>query len=119
MMKKILVMPDGNWLSHTSGPFEIAKVLQERGYEVVFASDGKYMKLPREEGFQVLPIKTINPERVLKVSRNGRVNWYDYDLIKACVEAELQLFDRVKPDLILTDLPCIARYTVKILEQLR
>ena len=50
MKGKILVMPDGNWLSHTSRPFEIAKELRELGYDVVFASDGQYMRLPREGG---------------------------------------------------------------------
>lgn len=103
MNKKILVMPDGNWLSHTSRPFEVAKELRELGHEVVFASDGQYMKLPQESGFQVFSITTINPERVLRCSRSGRTNWYDYDLIKACIEAELQLFDKVQPDLILSD----------------
>ena len=103
MKKKILVMPDGNWLSHTSRSFEIAKELRERGYEVIFAGDGQYMQLPREAGFQVISIKTISPERVLSCSRSGRANWYDYDLIKACIKAELQLFDRIKPDLVLTD----------------
>ncbi len=61
------------------------------------------MKLPREAGFEVLSIKTIDPERVLKCSRSGRANWYGYELIKACVETELQLFDREKPDMVLTD----------------
>ncbi|MFQ5650394.1 MAG: glycosyltransferase [bacterium] len=103
MSKRILVMPDGNWLSHTSRPFEITKVLREMGHEIVFASDGEYMKLPRDEGFSVLPIRTIAPERVLACSRNGRANWFDYELIKECVEQELTLFDQVKPDLVLTD----------------
>jgi MGT family glycosyltransferase len=96
-------MPDGNWLSHTSRPFEIAKRLRAMGYEVLFASEGEYMKLPREAGFAVLPIKTIDPDRVLTVSRSGRVNWYDYRLIEDCVAAELALFERVQPDLVLTD----------------
>lgn len=103
MRKKILVMPDGNWLSHTSRPFEIAKVLREMDHEIIFASDGEYMKLPRDEGFPVIPIKTIAPERVLACSRNGRVNWYDYSLIEKCVEEELSLFDKTKPDSVLTD----------------
>lgn len=103
MSKRILVMPDGNWLSHTSRPFEIAKVLREMGHEVIFASDGEYMKLPSDAGFQVIPIVTIDPDRVLACSRNGRVNWYDYNLISRCVSAELELFDQLHPDLILTD----------------
>jgi len=102
-MKKILIMPDGNWLSHTSRPLEIAKVLRQMGHEIIFASEGEYMKLPRAEGFKVLPIRTINPDHVLKCSRDGRANWYDYDLIKACVKAELNLIENVKPDLVLTD----------------
>jgi UDP:flavonoid glycosyltransferase YjiC (YdhE family) len=103
MRKKILVMPDGNWLSHTSRPFEIAKVLREQGHDVIFAGDGHYMKLPRDEGFQVLPIVTINPDRVLACSRRGRANWYRYRLIEQCVDEELELFKVVKPDLVLTD----------------
>ena len=103
MNKKILVMPDGNWLSHTSRPFEISKVLRDMGHEILFAGDGKYMKLPRDEGFPVLSVKTIDPECVLACSRNGRANWYDYNLIKTSVTEELKLFDQVKPDLVLTD----------------
>ena len=102
-MKKILVMPDGNWLSHTSRPFEIAKILRQIGYEVIFACEGNYTKLPEENGFRVLSIKTIDPDRVLACSRSGRANWYDYNLIKECVEEELKLFAKVNPDMVLTD----------------
>jgi UDP:flavonoid glycosyltransferase YjiC (YdhE family) len=101
--KRILVMPDGNWLSHTSRPFEIAKVLREMGHKVIFASDGEYMKLPRDDGFPVLPIVTIDPDRVLACSRSGRANWYYDELIEQCVEAELALYEQVQPDLVLTD----------------
>jgi len=102
-MKKILVMPDGNWLSHVSRPFEIAKVLREMGHDVLFASDGHYMKLPREAGFEVFPIKTISPDRVLACSRSGRANWYSYSLLKECVEEDLRLFNKLRPDLVLGD----------------
>ena len=103
IMKKILVMPDGNWLSHVSRPFEIAKILREMGHNVIFASDGNYMRLPREAGFKIFPIKTISPDRVLAVSRSGRVNWYGYSLLKECVEEDLKLFNNLKPDLVLGD----------------
>ena len=65
------------------------------GYEIIFASDGEYMKLPKNKGFPVLSIKTISPERELACSRNGRANWYDYRLINICVEEELSLFDQI------------------------
>ena len=66
-MKKILVMPDGNWLSHTSRPFEIAKILRQIGHEVIFACEGNYTKLPEKNGFRVLSIKTIDLDRVLAI----------------------------------------------------
>lgn len=96
-------MPDGNWLSHTSRPFEIAKVLRQIGHEVIFACEGKYVRLPEKERFHVFPIKTIDPDRVLACSRSGRANWFDYELIKECVREELKLFDKTKPDIVLTD----------------
>ena len=102
-MKRILVMPDGNWLSHTSRAFEVAKALRELGHDVVFVGKGRYMTLPRDEGFQVQPIKTIDPDHVLACSRRGRADWYDYDLIKECVHEELRLFDEMMPDLVLSD----------------
>ena len=70
-MKKILVMPDGNWLSHTSRPFEIAKILRQIGHEVIFACEGNYTKLPEKNGFRVLSIKTI-PSVRLKVAPTGQ-----------------------------------------------
>lgn len=103
MSNRILVMPDGNWLSHTSRTLEIAKCLRKIGHEVIYASDGEYMKLPRQAGFPVQSIITIAPDNVLACSRSGRVNWYNDELIEKCVSAELQLFDRVQPDLVLTD----------------
>ena len=102
-MKKILVMSDGNWLAHTSRPYEISKQLRNLGYEVIFASDGKYMQLPRESGFEVIPIISLDPEHALRCERSGRVNYYRYEFIKESVEADLSLLNRIKPDLVLTD----------------
>jgi MGT family glycosyltransferase len=61
------------------------------------------MKLPKEEGFPILPIKTLPPERMLAIARKGRTNWYNYDLIKRLVGEELTMFDKIKPDIVLSD----------------
>ena len=58
-------MPDGNFLAHTSRPFEVAKKLRASGHEIIFAGEGQFMKLAIEEGFSVKHIKTIDPEIVL------------------------------------------------------
>lgn len=101
--KKILVMPDGNWLAHTSRTFEIAKVLAEMGHEIIFAGDGKYMKLPLEAGFPVRMVKNIGADRLLGSARKGKVDFYNYDLLKECFRADLRLFDAESPDLVLGD----------------
>jgi len=101
--KKILVMPDGNWLAHVSRPLAIATKLRDMGHEVLFACEGEYTKLPRKKGFEVLPIKTISPERVLECARKSRVNWYDYALLKECVDEDVKILGRIKPDMVLGD----------------
>ncbi len=103
MAGTILAMPNGNFLSHMSRPLAIAKKLREMGYNVVFAGDGDYMKLPRNDGFEVHTIKTIDLEYSLSVSRKGRLSWYDYSTIDEHVQAELALFAKVQPDLVLND----------------
>lgn len=101
--KKILVMPDGNWLAHVSRPYEIAKVLRAMGHDVLFAGEGKYMDLPRASGFKIHPIKTTDPGRTLACVRSGRADWHDYATLKECVEEELKLFRKVGPDMVLGD----------------
>lgn len=59
--------------------------------------------MPKENGFPVFPIKTLPPDRMLACARRSRLNWYNYDLIKALVAEELKLFDQIKPDLVLSD----------------
>ncbi len=103
-MRKILVMPDGNWLSHVSRPLEIAKALRELGgYHIVFAGEGSYMRLPKECGFEVRQVLTHDPDHVMRCSRSGRANWWDYSTLTAHVDADLEVFMQEKPDLVLGD----------------
>ena len=75
-MKKILVMPDGNWLAHTSRPLEVAKLLRQLGHDVVFAGEGSYMELHRKNGFQTFPIITFQvlSKDLAKVTSLGKGN---------------------------------------------
>ena len=78
-------------------------MLREMGHEMLFAGAGPYLRLPRENGFPVLPLGTLDPEHGLAVSRSGRVNYYDYEDTKQSVEEELELIDKVSPDCVLVD----------------
>jgi MGT family glycosyltransferase len=102
-MKTILVMPDLNWLSHTTRTLQIAIELRNNGFNVIYAGNGEYMKLPLENGFEVREIYSITHERVLAVSRSGRLNWYNSSCADKCIQAELKLFDEIKPDIVFND----------------
>ena len=54
--RKILVMPDCNFLAHTSRAIELALALRERNFEVVFAGAGKFKSLPIESNFKFIPL---------------------------------------------------------------
>jgi MGT family glycosyltransferase len=73
------------------------------GHEVTFAGEGQYMMLPREAGFQVLPLRTNDPNTTLACSRSGRANWWSYHRLKEGVQADLELLRKVQPDLVLCD----------------
>jgi UDP:flavonoid glycosyltransferase YjiC (YdhE family) len=102
-MKKIICMPDGNFLAHVTRPLEIAKCLRNMGYLVEFAGEGDYMRLPAKEGFNVLPLITIDQQTTLDRIRSSRLDLYDYDLVKAHVAAESSFFKVHQPDLVLGD----------------
>ena len=61
------------------------------------------MRLPRECGFDVRPALTHNPEHVMRCSRSGRANWWDYPALAAHVKADLKIFTQEQPDLVLGD----------------
>ena len=102
-MKKILVLPYGPALSHVSRAMEVAKGLRVRQHEVIFASDGDFMRLPREEGFRVLPLKVLDQFVLAGKTHHGRMDWYDDATVAEHVAAELKLLGEIKPDLVLSD----------------
>lgn len=103
MPNTILVMLDGNWLSHVSRPFEIAKALRREGHHVLFAGDGAYMRLPREAGFEIRPLATVAPEQIMRNARQGRLRFYEDRHLAQLVPAEEALLAEIRPDVVLGD----------------
>ena len=44
---------------------EIAKVLRDMGYEIIFGSEGDYIRLPQELGFKIFPVVRLVLSRSL------------------------------------------------------
>jgi UDP:flavonoid glycosyltransferase YjiC (YdhE family) len=104
MKKKILAIPNGHLLAHTTRVLEVAKALREFGFDVQFATDGRFTPIIQDQGFKIIPISMVSGEQVLSCCRNGRVNWDNYPMLKKSVQDDLDLFKKVKPCLVIGDL---------------
>jgi UDP:flavonoid glycosyltransferase YjiC (YdhE family) len=110
LAKRVLILPYGHALSHVTRPLGIARALRDFGYEVIFAGEGRYLDLPRQAGFPVLPLYTLDHDWVMGRSRAGRTDWWSAPLLERSVEAELALFAEQAPDVVLGDF----RYSLSI-----
>ncbi|MGW8322698.1 MAG: hypothetical protein ACWGSD_14200, partial [Thermodesulfobacteriota bacterium] len=80
---KILMLADANFLAHTSRCTEIGKVLRrDYGYDVVFAGDGKFMRLPRELGFETDYVYTMQGKSTLDLAKKA-----GYGLFHGCMSS--------------------------------
>jgi MGT family glycosyltransferase len=113
---KILALPYGNSIAHVSRLLEIAKILRGRGHEVIFASEGKYLDIVRHENFTVLELPDVSLEQITTAfrTRNFSLLYGSACEIEAYVQAELALYRRVKPDLVLTDARRTALISTKL-----
>lgn len=101
---KILALSFGHSLAHVTRPLEIAKVLRARGHEVLFAGCGQYMAVARDAGFQVMELPFVPEDRIKQVMRSGK--WGDLYIekeLESWISAEVDLFKRVRPDVLLVD----------------
>jgi UDP:flavonoid glycosyltransferase YjiC (YdhE family) len=107
---KILCIPYSHTLSHISRPLLIAKELRNRGHEIVFAGESPKIKFIEREGFVVLPLYEPDPDRLFGNIRRGKLRFVDDAEIERMIEADLSIYDEIKPDFVLTD----GRFTAPI-----
>ena len=108
LLKKppILVLPYTPTLSHISRPLEIAKNLKNAGFNIIFAGfNSRKSKIPfiEEEGFKCLPLYEPDPDILFNNIRHGKLAFVTQSTIEQMIKADLLLFKKVKPDLVLTD----------------
>ncbi len=104
MKKKILAVPNGDVLAHTTRVLEIARVLREFGFDIQFATQGRFTHIIQGHGFKTIPINMVSSERILSCCRNCRVNWDNYAMLKKHIQDDIELFKKVKPCLVIGDL---------------
>jgi UDP:flavonoid glycosyltransferase YjiC (YdhE family) len=106
----ILVLPYTHTLSHISRPLLVAKELRERGHKIVFAGESPKIKFIQQEGFEVMPFYEPDPEMLYGNIRKGKLRFVNDTEIETMIEADLDLYKKTKPDVVLTD----GRFTAPI-----
>jgi UDP:flavonoid glycosyltransferase YjiC (YdhE family) len=101
---KILALSNSHALAHVSRQLEIAKALRRRGHDVTLGGHGKYLKVAEMDGFPVRELPYVSIERVIRTIRSQRL-WelYPEHELAGFIDAELALYDKIKPDLVMLD----------------
>lgn len=101
---KVLVLVNAHALAHVSRPLEISKLLAKRGHEIVFAGHGKYLDVVVSEGYHVVELPYIPADRLFKAIKSQKLyNIFKRDELFNYVEAEIALYKRLKPKLVIID----------------
>lgn len=101
---KILAIANAHALAHVSRLLEVAKVLRQRGHELAFAGNGKYLPTAGWDGFATHELPYITVERVVEAVRSQKL-WtlYREAELETFIDAELALYRQFQPDLVLLD----------------
>lgn len=103
MGKKILFVGEAVALAHVSRPLALARVAQRLGYDVTFATDERAGWMLQQDTLRVERVRCIPADRFLGAIAKG-APLFDYATLRAYVDDDLRLIDRVRPDLIVGDL---------------
>lgn len=99
----ILVLPYTHTLSHLSRPLEIAKFLSEYGCRIVFGGESTKTKFIKDEGFEVEALFEPDPDILYGNIRDRTIKFVDDKILDKMIREDIQLFNKVKPDVVLSD----------------
>jgi UDP:flavonoid glycosyltransferase YjiC (YdhE family) len=108
--KTILVTSFGASMAHVVRPLEVAKILREMGYRIIFSGSGKALKLAERVGFEVRNLPDWDLATMIAKLKAGSDDIHPFEQVNKWVLAELDLYKEVKPSAVLDD----TRITSKI-----
>ena len=113
-MPTILVLPFSVSMAHVIRPLEVAKILRENGYHIIFAGGGKYMEIARQEDFEVEFLPEIDIKEAMSLIGQESRAFHPLERAEEWVKAELELLDEVRPTAVLDDLRITAGISTEI-----
>lgn len=99
---RILVAVEGSVLAHVGRSLCVARALESAGHEVSFAASGRYASRFAETGRPLHPLVTRPDDELLGRLKSGG-SAFDYATLRAYVEDEIPLLDRLDPDIVVGD----------------
>ncbi len=106
-LKTVAIFADGGFLSHVTRSFEVGRTVARCfGHRVVFVGEGAYMHIPRNAGFEVRPVYTVDREVTMKLIRRAglcSLSWWR-DECDRLVRSDLDVLGELKPDLVVGDM---------------
>src|SRR3989338_9289470 len=102
-MTKILLMPVGLGIAHIGRLIMVAKALRKHGVEVVFGAGSDAVALLQREKLPFLPVAEF--DRAIYDEKIKKNNFFVYTAktVKTLVRSELDLYKKVKPDIVIFD----------------
>ncbi len=98
----ILLVAEAVTLAHFARIVTLAKALDGNKYEVVIASDPRYVHLEAPLGCAFHPLRSIPSAQFAQALSRGKP-LYNAATLSQYVEDDLALLDRIKPDLVVGD----------------
>lgn len=100
--RTILLVAEAVTLAHYARIATLARALPATDYNVVVASDPRFRALDPLTGMDFYPLTSISSRQFAHSLEQGKA-LYDLPTLIQYVEADLQLLDHVKPDLVVGD----------------
>jgi UDP:flavonoid glycosyltransferase YjiC (YdhE family) len=98
----ILLVAEAVTLAHFARISTLARALDSAAYDVVVASDPRYLVLEEPFGYTFQPIRSISSAEFAQALTRGKP-LYSIETLTGYVEDDLALLDRIKPDLVVGD----------------
>lgn len=98
----ILFFAEAVTLAHVARPMTLAQSLDGKGFRVTLACDNRYQHLFPECEIAVFPLQTISNAQFNRALAEGRPV-YDALTLRAYVRNDLDLMDKLQPDLVIGD----------------
>lgn len=100
--RRILFIAEAATLAHVTRPWVLAQALDEARYEIHFACAPGYEDFLTDAAFTRWPLWSIPPAHFLEALAQGRP-LYNQATLERYIEADFELLDAVKPDLVVGD----------------